>query len=235
MQTKTAVIIPVYNEGENLKILIPNIYAHNKDVQVYVVDDSSSDDTENIIAKFQETHALIYLKRRKKLGRGTAVTFGFKKAFKNKAIKVFVEMDADLSHDPKELSKLVSLVDKNSIALASRYIPKSKIYGISRERKILSKFVNGFESVLFGLPIHDYTNGYRAYPRPAIELLIKHTYVCTGFASIAESTYFLYKKGFNLRENSTRFVNRRIGGSKADLHEMFISVRDLLRVRFSKI
>lgn len=230
-----AVIIPAYNEAENLEILIPSIYTYANSIAVYVVDDNSQDNTDEVIKKLQTKYPVIHLKRKKKLGRGTAVTFGFKEAFKNRKVDVFVEMDADQSHDPKELSKLISLVDKNSISSASRYIPKSKVYGTSKERKILSKVVNGFESMLFGLPIHDYTNGFRAYPRNAVALLIKHKYKSSGFATIAESTYLLYKKGFKLKEISTKFVNRRIGGSKVDIHEMYISLRDLLRVRFSKI
>ncbi len=231
----TAVIIPAYNEAENLKILIPSIYNYANSIVVYVVDDNSQDNTDEVIRNLQIKYPIVHLKRKKKLGRGTAVTFGFKEAFKNKKVTVFVEMDADQSHDPKELTKLISLVDKNSVASASRYIPRSKVFGTSTERKILSKLVNGFESLLFGLPIHDYTNGFRAYPRNAVELLIKHKYKSTGFATIVETTYLLYKKGFMLKENSTKFVNRRIGGSKVDMHEMYISLRDLLRIRFSKI
>ncbi len=231
----TAVVIPAYNEAENLKVLIPSIFSHASSIVVYVVDDNSQDNTDEVIRKLKIKYPIIHLKRNKKLGRGTAVTFGFKEAFKNTNIAVFVEMDADQSHDPKELLKLISLVDKNSIASASRYIPKSKVYGTTKERKILSKLVNGFEALLFGLPIHDYTNGFRAYPRNAVALLIKHNYKSSGFSTIAESTYLLYKKGFILKENPTKFVNRRIGGSKVDLHEMLISLRDLFRVRFSKI
>lgn len=234
MQRKVAIIIPVYNEAPNLKILIPNIFKYCKNVDIYIVDDNSTDGTAQLILTLKKKYQIFYLRRNKKLGRGTAVTHGFKQAFKDSRISVFVEMDADLSHDPKELPRLISSVDKSSISLASRYILMSKIYGVSKERKILSKFANGFESLLFGLPIHDYTNGYRAYPREAIAVLIKHRYKSSGFASIAESTYFLYKKGFTLRELPTKFVNRKIGGSKADLHEIYISIRDLFRIRFSK-
>jgi dolichol-phosphate mannosyltransferase len=235
MSIISAVIIPAYNEGNNLKILIPKVYKYNKNLSVYIVDDNSSDNTERILKKLRIKYPFIHLRRKGKLGRGTAVTFGFKQAYKNPNIKIFIEMDADLSHNPKELPKLINLVDDNTIVSASRYISGSSATGISRGRRILSHIVNGFESILLQLPIHDYTNGYRAYPRKAVSLLIKHKFKSTGFATVAESTYYLYKMGFELKETPTKFMNRKIGGSKADIHEMYISIRDLLRIRFSKI
>lgn len=235
MNKKTAVIIPVYNEGDNLSILIPDIYKHNKGLTLFVVDDNSTDKTGTIIKKMRAKYPIFYIKRKSKLGRGTAVIEGFRQAYLKGVFEIFVEMDADLSHKPEELKGLIGSVDNKTMVLASRYIPKSKILGISKGRKIISKIVNGFEKRLFGLPIHDYTNGFRAYSRDAVSVLIGHKYKSSGFATIAESTYLLHKKGFRLKEKPTIFINRRIGGSKADLHEMYISLRDLIRVRFSKI
>lgn len=234
MEMKAAVIIPTYNESENLRILIPKIIRNVKNVQVIVVDDNSQDDTNMLLAKFSKNNKnIVLLKRKKKMGRGTAVLHGFSFALKNTTADIFIEMDADLSHDPDELQKLIKLANGKHIAIASRYLKKSKIVGSPLYRKVLSKSANAFNTFLFGLPIHDNTNGYRAYPRTAIGLLLKYKYKSTGFVTISESTYYLYKQGFELKEMPTTFVNRRIGGSKADLHEIYISLRDLLKIRFA--
>jgi len=233
MQKKVAIIIPVYNEGNNLQLLIPDIFKFNKKVIIVVVDDNSSDNTYLVVSGLRKNDSrIIYLHRKSKLGRGSAVIFGFKYAYTKTDSSVFIEMDADLSHNPREISGLCSLTNNHTVSLASRYIPGSKVTGISQSRRIVSKIVNGFETILFHLPLHDYTNGFRAYPRNAIKLLITHKYRSNGFAAIAESAYFLHKKGFVFSEQKTFFVNRTIGGSKVDIHELYVSVRDLLRVRF---
>jgi len=233
MLNKVVIIIPVYNEAENLKILIPKIFSNIKKVKIIIVDDNSNDNSDLIIKKFKKKHLELYhLKRKAKMGRGTAVTHGFKYAFKNTDSQIFIEMDADLSHDPDELENLISLVDENSVGIASRYLIDSRIVGSPMQRRFLSKLANYLNSLLFGLPIHDNTNGFRAYSRKAINLLINYDYKSTGFVTISESSYFLFKNGFQLQEMPTIFVNRRIGGSKANAHEVFISIRDLLRIRF---
>lgn len=234
MIKKVVVVVPVYNEANNLKILLPLIFSGIEKVKIFVVDDNSNDGTSLIIKKIKLKYKNLYhLKRGSKMGRGTAVTHGFRYAYKNTNAKVFVEMDADLSHDPSELKKLISLVDVKKVGIASRYLSKSEIIGSPFIRRLLSKLANYFNSVLFGLPIHDNTNGYRAYPREAVKLLIKHKYKSTGFVTISESSYFLFKNGYTLKEMPTKFVNRRIGGSKANAHEVYISIRDLLRIRFT--
>lgn len=229
------VVIPVYNEAENLKILIPKIYSNVKGVTVIVVDDNSKDNTDGVIKNLNKKHkSIIHLKRKSKMGRGTAVLHGFAYALKNTKAQIFVEMDADLSHDPDELPQLLKLTNKKVVVIASRYLKRSRIINSPFQRRFLSKLANAFNSFLFGLPVHDNTNGYRLYPRNAVELLTKYKYKSTGFVTISESSYYLYKKGFMLRERPTVFVNRRIGGSKADLHEVYISFRDLLKIRFAK-
>lgn len=233
MQNKIAIVIPVYNEEKNLKILLPQIFKYNKNILVIIVDDNSTDNTSSFVKKYNSSNTdVVYLHRKAKLGRGSAIVYGFKYAYEKSSSSVFIEMDGDLSHDPKEIAGLAALTNEKTISLASRYIPKSKVVGISLSRKIVSKIVNMFETTLFHLPIHDYTNGFRAYPRNAVKLLIKYKYKSSGFAAIAESSFFLHSKGFGFSEQPTFFVNRTIGGSKVDIHELYISIRDLLRVRF---
>lgn len=235
MNSPVVIIIPVYNEAENLKILIPKIYGNVKNAYLVIVDDNSNDNTVEILNGLSKKYKKItHLKRKAKLGRGTAVIYGFKYALKNNLSNYFLEMDADLSHDPVELPSLLKYANEQTIVIASRYIRGSRIVNSPSTRRFLSKLANGFNSLLFELPIHDNTNGYRLYPKKAVEILVKHKFKSSGFVTIAECTYLLYKRGFKLKERPTVFVNRAIGGSKADLHEIFISFRDLLKIRFSK-
>jgi dolichol-phosphate mannosyltransferase len=236
MKSVPAIIVPVYNESENLKLLIPRIFTNVKNARVVVVDDSSTDNTASVIKTLKRKYkSITHLVRPAKMGRGTAVLHGFSYALKKIDSSIFVEMDADLSHDPDELPKLLKLSNENTIVIASRYLKGSKIIDISFFSKIRSRSANMLNSLLFGLPIHDNTNGYRIYPRKAVKLLTKYSYKSSGFVSISESTYYLSKKGFKLIERPSKFVNRKIGGSKADFHEIFISIRDLLKIKFSKI
>jgi dolichol-phosphate mannosyltransferase len=235
MNLPVVIVVPVYNEAENLKILIPKIFKNVKHTQVIIVDDNSTDDTTKIVKELNKKYkTIIHLKRKAKMGRGTAVLHGFRYALKTTQSQIFVEMDADLSHDPDELPKLLELTNSNTVVIASRYLKKSKIVNSPYHRRFLSKLANSLNSLLFGLPIHDNTNGFRLYPRNGVMLLCKHKYKSTGFVTISESTYYLFKKGFILKERPTTFVNRRLGGSKADLHEVFISFRDLLKIRLTK-
>lgn len=229
------IVIPVYNEAENLAILIPKIFKNLRNAHVLVVDDNSKDNTARVLKEFSKRYkTLIHLKRKAKMGRGTAVLHGFRYALFHFNTQTFIEMDADLSHDPDELPKLLNLTNNKTVVIASRYLKKSKIVNSPYYRRLLSKLANSLNSLLFGLPIHDNTNGFRLYPRNAVELLVNYNFKSTGFVTIPEITYYLYKRGFKLKERQTTFVNRRLGGSKADLNEIYISFRDLLRIRFAK-
>src|SRR3989344_7360147 len=218
MQKMLAIVIPVYNEGENLEILIPRIFESSKKYKVFVVDDNSLDNTSDILGKLNKKYKnIIHIKRKAKLGRGSAVIEGFKYAFNNTSCEYFLEMDADLSHDPKDFSRLTKNANPNSVVIGSRYIKGSKILNIPKKRVVLSKCANFAAGLLLNIPIHDNTNGLRLYSRAGVKYLIKHKYKSTGFVAIPESTYLLFRKEFKLVECHSTFVNRKIGGSKADL------------------
>ncbi len=232
MNLPPTIVVPVYNEAENLKILIPKIFKNVRRVYVVVVDDNSKDNTKEVLSALTKKYkTVLHLKRKSKMGRGTAVLHGFRYALTHFKSQTFIEMDADLSHDPDELPQLLKLTDNKTVVIASRYLKRSKIINSPYHRRLLSKLANSFNSLLFGLPIHDNTNGFRLYPRTAVELLVNYDFKSTGFVTIPEATYYLFRKGYKLRERPTTFVNRRLGGSKADLHEIYISVRDLIRIR----
>jgi len=201
-----AIIIPTYNEKKNIKHIIGAIRNILPTGHIVVVDDNSPDLTGKEVAKLEKEYSNIHLiERKEKSGRGSAVIAGFAYALKNKRAQIFIEMDADFSHDPQELSQLIGKVDDKTFVIASRYLSVSKIYGWPVSRRILSYFANVLIRFLLKIPVHDYTNGYRAYSRKAIEILVNHTFITSGYILLSEIIVVLYKSGFTNIGRHTEF------------------------------
>ena len=227
------IVIPTYNEKENIFKLINKILSINLNIKLVIVDDSR----EKLI-KLNKIKKVKYIYRGKKLGRGSAVLMGMRHALKDKNNKIIIEMDADFSHNPKELKRNINHFIKNKInfLIASRYIKNSKIVNWPISRRLLSKFSNILAKFLLGVPIKDYTNGFRFYDRAAT----KHIYnncknsKSSGFILLSEIALELYNKNFKIDEIQTVFVNRTRGESKADLKEIFTSFMGLIKLFLKK-
>ena len=165
MKKNIGIVIPTFNEENNIVKLIKTIKSKFKDSLIVIVDDSLHKKIWHLIKKNKLKVSYIY--RGKKLGRGSAVRVGLKELLKNKKIKFFVEMDADFSHNPDELSKNINYFYKNSLDLliGSRYLKKSKIINWSLSRRIFSFLANYLARNLLKIPISDFTNGYRIYSK----------------------------------------------------------------------
>lgn len=227
-----AVIIPSYNESENLIILIPNILRILPKAQIIIVDDSTGKErtsTENI-CKRDKAH-ITYVSRNKKLGRGSAVIKGLKVALTNESVQTFVEMDADLAHDPNEIPMLLSKIDRADMVIGSRYLKGSKIVKWPLSRLIQSKIINFLLKYWLGLHISDYTNGFRAYSRRACSYLTSIQLYEKGFISLSEVAYKLQKKGFTMIEVPITFTDRKFGKSNANLKELIASLLGVIRIR----
>jgi dolichol-phosphate mannosyltransferase len=170
MNSNISIIVPTYNESSNIKKLLKEIRLNIKS-QIIIVDDSNNNLTKNLLKK--EKMKIIYIKRMKKLGRGSAVLEGFKRALKNKNMKIFVEMDADLSHPPAELRRNIDYFKKKNLDLliGSRYLKKSEIVNWPISRRIFSRLANYLAKFLLRIPCSDYTNGYRIYSKNAAKKL----------------------------------------------------------------
>lgn len=231
MSAKVAVVIPTFNEKENISNLIAVIFPLLKDVAIIIVDDHSPDGTslavEKIIPKYPNLHLIT---RQGKGGRGSAVLAGFQLAC-DLNCQIFVEMDADFSHDPQELPGLINLIESDKVILASRYLAQSKIYNWPQKRILSSKLANFLIRIVLNLPTRDNTNGYRCYPRAAVDLLLKFHFISSGYILLSESERYLYKRGFKLVETPSVFRNRKLGKSKATFKEFFYSLYLLLRIR----
>jgi len=230
MTSNIAIIIPAYNESDNIKNLIKKI-RQNIQSQIIVVDDSNNNLTKNILKKIKTN--IIYIKRNKKLGRGSAVLEGLKKALKKKEVEIFIEMDADLSHPPSELRRNIKFFnDKNlDLLIGSRYLEKSQIINWPVSRKIFSKLANYLARFLLKIPCTDYTNGYRIYSRSAAKKIVqKCGKIGDGFIILSEILLVLYKNNFKIGEIKTKFVNRSRGESSANLKLIIASLVGLIKI-----
>ena len=229
-----AIIVPAYNEKKNLINLVKEI---NKNVvaTIIIVDDSP-DQSSKILFKDKPKN-IKFLYRGKKLGRGSAVIFGLKKALKIKKITYFIEMDADLSHKPSELKKNLDIFNKNKLDLliASRYLEKSKIINWPKSRRVLSKLSNKMARYLLGIPISDYTNGYRIYSKRATNLITKKCgRIGDGFIVLSEIIMLIDLKKYKIGETHTKFINRIRGESSVNFKLILQSLQGLFKLYLIK-
>lgn len=229
---KLAIIIPTFQEEKNLKKLLPEIFKFQPQAKIVVVDDNSGDGTLSVIKVLRKTYpGLILISRLGERGRGTAVLGGFKYALENLHSDHFIEMDADFSHAPKELKNLILLSEADNFVVASRYLKSSQILDWPLKRKVGSLISNFLIRFILKLPIRDNTNGYRAYQKKAVSLLLRHQFISRNYMVLSESAYLLFRKGFHPVEIPTVFLNRKKGKSNTNLGLFITSLIDLLKIR----
>ena len=225
-----SIIIPTFKEKENIKNLISSIKSEIEAAEIIIVDDSPDEDIKNEINNFNNVK---YIYRGKKLGRGSAVIEGLNFSQKNFNSEIFVEMDADLSHDPKELKENLKLFKKNNcdLLISSRYLKESKIINWPFSRKIFSYLANRLARFLLGIPISDYTNGYRIYSKNAVNHISNNCgNIGDGFIILSEILVQLYYNGFKVGETKSKFVNRTRGESSLNLKEILNAFFGLLKI-----
>jgi len=227
--SRVAIIIPTYNEKSNIKLLTQKIFKVLPRAIVLVVDDNSPDSTAVVVKKLQTKFPNLWLiEGEKKSGRGQAVLKGMNLIFNKTKMAVFVEMDADFSHRPQELLALIKAVRDKNVALASRYVAGGAISNWPWQRKILSFVANKLIGLVLGLPLKDNTNGFRAYSRQAVAVLLKNSPTCKSYLFLSECALVLQKAGFTFKELSSHFPNRRYGVSNTNLREAINNLRDLI-------
>ncbi|KND46800.1 MAG: apolipoprotein N-acyltransferase [Parcubacteria bacterium C7867-006] len=232
MRPKTLIIIPCYNESENIIRLVDILLKENENTDVLVVDDSI-DNTSDLVKQRQVNEPRLHLiKRNGKGGRGTAVLEGFKFALA-RDYKLIAEMDADSSHNPHEFSSLVAVSGDNTLVIGSRDLKDSRIVGWPMNRIIFHKLANFYANIILGIGIKDYTNGYRVYGRAALEKLDMSKIKGIGYIVLSEISYQLFKKGVKFVEIPTVFRNRSRGVSNFSLKEVKEAFTSVVRVRLN--
>lgn len=227
---KTLVIIPCYNEQENIGNLIDKLFSLNLGLDVLIVDDSHDATADLVKIKQQDKNNLFLIKRIKKSGRGSAVIEGLKFGL-NKYYDFFVEMDADFSHNPDELISLLALARLDAVVVSSRYVEGSQILNWPLRRRIFSKLANFYADFILGIGINDYTNGYRVYGRKAIEKLDFSRIKSDGYIVLSEIAYQLFKKDVKFFEQKTIFINRKRGASNFSFDEAKDAFLSVLRIK----
>jgi dolichol-phosphate mannosyltransferase len=211
---KSLVIIPTYNELENLPRLIPEILQKDERLEILVVDDNSPDGTADFVEEESKRNKRIHLlKRNAKLGLGTAYIEGFKYALKNGYDYIF-EMDADFSHNPDELVNFLEEIENHDLVLGSRYKNGVNVINWPMSRLLLSYFANMYTRIITGLPVKDATGGFKCFRREVLEAIDLDSVKSNGYAFQIEMTFKAWKKGFRIKEISIIFVDRVKGTSK---------------------
>lgn len=232
---KIAIVIPTYNEAENIEILVKKIAALNlNDWRIFFVDDNSPDKTGEIIETLSAIFPITLIKRPQKLGLGSAYTAGFKQALLSGAQYIF-EMDADLSHDPNDIPKLLQACQNGAdLTIGSRKIKGGKIIGWNWQRHFMSNGAMFFSRLVLGLKIHDVTSGFRCYKKNVLESINFDKISSGGYAFQEEMLCLVEKKGFNVKEIPVTFNDRKFGKSKLshkDIWEFFLII---FRLKFDK-
>tara|TARA_B100001057_G_C22862851_1_gene955311 strand:- start:4311 stop:5042 length:732 start_codon:yes stop_codon:yes gene_type:complete len=238
MKGNSLIIIPTYNESENIELIINKILLLNDFNDVLIVDDNSPDGTSEIVSnlKKQNIDRIFLIVRDKKKGLGSAYTNGFKWALDKNYSYIF-EMDADLSHDPAEIIKLKELLIKNDtdVAIGSRYLNGVSVVNWPLSRIFLSYFANIYVKIITGMPIKDSTSGFIGYSREALSSLDINKIKFNGYAFQIEMKFKLWKKNFKLREHQIIFVNRKSGKSKMDKNIIFEAIFGVIILKINSI
>jgi dolichol-phosphate mannosyltransferase len=210
---RTVVVIPTYNERENIGRIVPEVLGAI-DCQVVVVDDDSPDGTARAVAEMAAADPRIHLvNHRPKLGIGPAYKEGFRAALDLDA-ELVVQMDADLSHPPAMLPRLVELAADSDLVLGSRYLNGITVVNWPIERLLISYFGNWYVRRVTGLPVRDATGGFKCWRREALLAIHPERVRSNGYAFQIETTYRSWRRGLRIRELPIVFMDRTVGDSK---------------------
>ncbi|MCK5282653.1 MAG: polyprenol monophosphomannose synthase [Nanoarchaeota archaeon] len=233
MALKTIVLLPTYNEKENIEDLIRAILALKiKNLEIIVIDDNSPDSTPKIVKKLKNPKVHLLLRKGKR-GRGLAGIAGFKKALEKNADYI-IEMDADFSHKPEYIPIMLKEIEKYDIILGSRLVRGSKDDERTPIRKLITKFANLYIRTILGLKIKDCSSGFRCFRKGVIESII-HDLNSEGPDIIQEVLYKSYLRGFKIKEIPLEFRNRKKGKSKLGVIQLIKGISIIIKLKFMHI
>jgi Glycosyltransferases involved in cell wall biogenesis len=211
------VIIPTYNERENIEKIIRAVFELEKTFHILIIEDGSPDGTASIVKKLQEEYPerLFMVERKGKLGLGTAYIAGFKWALTRHYEYVF-EMDADFSHNPNDLPRLYAAcsTENADLAIGSRYVSGVNVVNWPMGRVLMSYFASKYVQYITGMPIHDTTAGFVCYRRRVLETVKLDNIRFKGYAFQIEMKFTTFKCNFKIKEVPVIFINRELGSSK---------------------
>ena len=239
MQTDSIVIIPTYNEKENIENIVRAVLALPQGFHILVVEDNSPDGTADIVKHLQQTEfadRLFMLQRPGKQGLGTAYIAGFRWALQRQYEYIF-EMDADFSHNPADLPRLYAAChDRGAdVSIGSRYVSGVNVVNWPMGRVLMSYFASKYVRLITGLPIHDTTAGFVCYRRRVLELINLDTIRFKGYAFQIEMKFTAYKHGCRIEEVPVIFINRELGTSKMNTSIFGEAVFGVMRLKWDSL
>ncbi len=211
---KTVVVVPTYNERQNIGTILERVLGVAPEIEVVVVDDNSPDGTADVVRRAAESSPRVHLiERGAKLGLGTAYIRGFKYAL-DAGADLVMQMDADLSHDPKYIPDMLEAIRRHDVVIGSRYISGVNVVNWPIERLLLSYMANVYTRVITGLPVHDATGGFKCFRREVLEAIDLDEVISDGYCFQIEMNFRAWRKGFRITEVPIVFVDRHSGTSK---------------------
>lgn len=234
-QRHAVVVIPTYNERENLPVVCQQVMqATEGRVHILIVDDNSPDGTGDLAGELAGQYPQIHvLHRERKEGLGRAYVAGFKWAM-DMGYQLIAQMDADLSHDPRDLPVLIQHTAHADVIIGSRYVPGGDVADWARWRYYLSRYANIYVELVTGIPVIDATSGYRCWRRQALEAIGLDTIRSNGYAFQIEMAYRAHRHGFHIQEIPIVFTERRAGKSKLSKRVIWEAIWLPWKLRFSR-
>jgi len=234
---RVLVIIPTYNESENILKIIPEVLSNSdehNEFNVLVVDDNSPDGTADMVSNYESENVFL-IKRERKAGLGTAYIEGFKYAIKNSFDLVF-EMDADFSHDPKYLKLFVKEINNGyDLVVGSRYVSGVSVVNWPISRLILSYTANVYTRLITGLKVKDTTAGFMCYRVSALSQINLDNVKSNGYSFQIEMKFKFFKKGFKIKEIPILFIDRRAGHSKMSRKVVYEAYLMVWKLKFKSL
>ena len=229
------VVLPTYNERENLRAIIEGIQQHAPAAHVVVVDDESPDGTGELADELsnENPQRLFVIHRPHKSGLGRAYVDGFKFALA-RDYDVVVQMDADLSHDPSYLPIFFKMIGENDLVLGSRYLQGISVVNWDLKRLLLSRAASGYVRFVTRMPLTDATSGFKCWRRIALEAIDLEKVFSSGYLFQVEMSYLTHKKNFRIAEVPIIFVERRLGLSKMDWGIIAEAILGVIRLRLRR-
>jgi len=232
---QTLIVMPTYNERENVPVIVPLVLAQHPGIQILIVDDNSPDGTGAIADEMAASDSRIHvLHRAGKLGLGTAYVAGFKWALERDYQFVF-EMDSDFSHNPDHIPEFLEAAQEHDLVLGSRYLKGVTVINWPMSRLLLSYFANKYARIVTGLPFSDTTGGFKCYRREVLEGIDLDRIRSEGYSFQIETTFRAWRKGFKLGEITIVFSDRTEGTSKMSGKIMREAVWRVWKLRLMRI
>lgn len=226
------VVIPTYNEADNIERLIEEVTQAVEGMRVMVVDDNSPDGTGAIVRKIAEKNPNVLLETRPgKLGLGTAYIHGFKRALSIPDVDCIFGMDADFSHSPQYLPDFIEATEKHDMVVGSRYLEGISVVNWPIRRLIISFLANTYARIITGLPVRDCTSGFCCYKREVLERINLDAVHARGYSFLVEMKYRAHKLGFRIGEVPIIFFERRSGQTKMSRFDIIEAIFTVWRLR----